>query len=265
MYFLKLCILFISDYLGTKKPNHKLLHKEQTSDQSNCTDLSTIPNNEYNNSINKTTVKIENEEENYQCSVCLKQLPTLFNLEKHKLMHTNNFPLKCPYCQKKFALLKYILVHENAVIEEKYKCIICYKILCSPTSFEKHKKYHQLVHKCNECDQNFLNNRTLKEHKLTKHYSSPTQKYNVNSIKKANKKMFTCLTCGKKSKDKAMLEKHELQHTQKFKCNECLLNFKNSLLLNSHINSTHTNNYLPKDIEPTVEIKNEIHHEIIIS
>jgi hypothetical protein len=108
----------------------------------------------------------------FTCNICRKEFKKLFNLKQHVRTHTNEKPLQCSQCDKRFN---------------------------DRSSMNKHvRTVHSAVrpHRCSVCDKCFPTNSHLADHQATH----------------TNQKKFHCLQCGKRFAFRSSLNKHHSSH-----------------------------------------------------
>ena len=131
-----------------------------------------------------------------------------------------------------------------------YKCSSCAKIVPTPNSLRLHMYYHRnKQYKCNICDQSFVYQSKLKQHKRRhiklKMYQcfhrGCNQKYRhpqdlTRHIKSHQKKSFECDFCDKKFAEKRLLERHLAVHQNinVYTCEKCGQGFKHNNQLYRH-------------------------------
>ena len=117
----------------------------------------------------------------HTCSVCGKGFKKAFNLKQHVRIHTNEKPLKCAHCEKRFN---------------------------DRSSMNKHvRTIHRDIrpHRCTTCDKLFTTNSHLLDHQATH----------------TRLKRFHCLECGKQFSFRGSLKKHALIHNRTKQTENC--------------------------------------------
>ena len=111
------------------------------------------------------------EESKRTCDVCGKVLVTVELLQRHKQnVHADTYDHKCDVCQKTFATLQRMRQHAQSHTGE-LDCPLCDKTFRWKHSLDEHIRAHKGIrpYKCDQCDADFVDNRSLKRHALKIH------------------------------------------------------------------------------------------------
>lgn len=104
------------------------------------------------------------------CHFCNKQFKKLFNLKQHIRTHTNERPLKCDHCEKRFNDRSSMNKHIRT-IHADFRPHIC-KTCGKSFSSTSHMMEHQVTHTnnkgfaCNLCEKKFAFRSSLNKHKV---------------------------------------------------------------------------------------------------
>ncbi|KAI4471598.1 transcriptional repressor ctcfl-related [Holotrichia oblita] len=144
-------------------------------------------------------VRTDMKELKYQCEVCKKSYPSLYNLQRHMPIHEKNTlfsksnlcewcgkhfrekttltnhikmhlgykPFKCSYCDKVFSRKGYVVLHERTHSGEKpYVCDHCGKRFNQPTPLKTHMRCHtgERPYSCHLCNDSFMSKSALNSH-----------------------------------------------------------------------------------------------------
>ncbi|XP_055870200.1 zinc finger protein 107-like [Biomphalaria glabrata] len=227
------------------------------------------------------------------CSTNLKNFSSVSNLKTRSLSHTGLRQFKCPLCQEHFTTLSQLNKHKLLHSEEKvtrkqtgqkkrrklvilkksqwkhkktYKCDLCQKHFVTLSRLKRHMLIHsgERPYKCKVCSKSFNQSSTLKSHQLIhgiyqKTYKSKTRRISSSTSSKLiqdqlvenptqQEKIFRHLGLGKSSKKPirstsqkkfssvSNLKTLSLLHTglRQFKCPLCQEHFTTLSQLNKH-------------------------------
>lgn len=133
----------------------------------------------------------------YSCSVCSKSFTRVYSLRYHMAKHNDIRRFLCPKCGKGFHTASGLRQHLLSHIEiNQFKCGFCHKTYKSKQS--------------------------LKEHFRVAHSS--------------NRKLFVCVTCGKRFTAKSTLMMHIKSHkgVKEFACSDCSKTYTRATYLRAH-------------------------------
>ena len=165
------------------------------------------------------------------CLECGKCFKSESHLKQHwKMFHETEFKHKCNLCGKSLKSARSLRLHLK-ISHEKIRifCDICNKDF-SLGHIDAHKKSHSdKIYKCDHCDTNFRNKRSIKSHIARFHSGNIRQK-------------FDCDLCNVKLSEKANLNRHKkLVHTDssQVSCEKCSKVFSSDDSLKRHIDHVH--------------------------
>lgn len=144
----------------------------------------------------------------YACSLCSKSFTRIYGLKYHMNKHTGTRKHLCPKCGKQFFTSDGLRVH-----------------------LLSHKNVAQF--KCGFCNKTYRSRQSLKEHFRVAHSS--------------NRKLFVCVTCGKRFTAKSTLLMHVKGHNgvKQFACPNCPKSYTRASYLRAH-SVVHTGQDRPK-------------------
>uniref|UniRef100_A0A914QBA2 C2H2-type domain-containing protein n=1 Tax=Panagrolaimus davidi TaxID=227884 RepID=A0A914QBA2_9BILA len=149
----------------------------------------------------------------------------------HRRQPTNDTPLICVLCQKKFSTSRLLKIHCRKHVKS-VKCAYCDVVMDCASAVSKHMK---IVHarirteKCPNCDQTFGLKTDLQKHIYAIHKTEP---------------QFSCRYCDKKFRWEKQLRGHEKTHSDDYTptpylCHKCPMKYKNGSSLSRHFISQH--------------------------
>lgn len=133
----------------------------------------------------------------YSCNICSKSFTRIYSLRYHIAKHDEFRRFLCPKCGKSFHTASGLRQHLLSHIEiNQFKCGFCHKT--------------------------YKSRQSLKEHFRVAHSS--------------NRKLFVCITCGKRFTAKSTLMMHIKSHKglKEFACSECPKTYTRASYLRAH-------------------------------
>ncbi|XP_055522450.1 zinc finger protein 62 homolog [Wyeomyia smithii] len=190
-----------------------------------------------------------------QCNICSKQFADTYILQTHMILHTGGEQgLMCLVCRKRFPassdLRKHYGVHTG---ERPHACRICFQGFSNLSDLEQHIEINHAAAKdygieCDECEQIFVSEQVLSQHKSTRHAKfscklgcgkafRSKEKLNVHEAKcTVNPKNPRCKVCSKVCLNAKGLKIHKKVHArERFNCETCNLSFVTQSALEKHI------------------------------
>ncbi|XP_060088343.1 zinc finger and BTB domain-containing protein 41 [Heteronotia binoei] len=194
--------------------------------------------------------------EGWKCDICSKSFTRRPHLEEHMILHTQNKPFKCTYCEEHFKSRFARLKHQEKFhlgpfpcdicgrqfndtgnlkrhIEcthggkRKWTCFICGKSVRERTTLKEHLRIHsgERPHLCSICGQSFRHGSSYRLHLRVHH----------------DDKRYECEECGKTFIRHDHLTKHKKIHSgeKAHQCEECGKCFGRRDHLTVHYKSVH--------------------------
>ncbi|XP_049602528.1 zinc finger and BTB domain-containing protein 41 [Syngnathus scovelli] len=194
--------------------------------------------------------------EGWKCPICLKSFTRRTHLQEHMILHTQDRPFKCAFCDEffrsRFARLKHQEKYHLGPFpceicgrnfndtgnrrrhvecthggKRKWTCFVCGKSVRERTTLREHMRIHsgEKPHICGVCGQTF------------RHKSS----YRLHLRMHRNDKRYECDECGKTFVRHDHLTKHQKTHSgeKAHQCEECGKCFRRQDHLAIHYRSVH--------------------------
>jgi len=102
------------------------------------------------------------------CGMCGKDFKKAFNLKQHIRTHTNEKPLKCAHCEKRFNDRSSMNKHVRTVHTDvrPHRCLVCGKCFTTNSHLTDHQTTHtqQKRFHCFQCGKRFAFRSSLKKH-----------------------------------------------------------------------------------------------------
>ncbi|XP_063282158.1 zinc finger and BTB domain-containing protein 41 [Pelobates fuscus] len=194
--------------------------------------------------------------EGWKCDICNKSFTRRPHLKEHMILHTQDKPFKCTYCDEKFkSRFKRLKHHEKFHLgpfpcdicgrqfndsgnlkrhidythggKRKWTCFICGKSVRERTTLKEHLRIHsgEKPHLCSICGQSFRHGSSYRLHLRVHH----------------DDKRYECDECGKTFIRHDHLTKHKKIHSgeKAHQCEECGKCFGRRDHLTVHYKSVH--------------------------
>uniref|UniRef100_A0A7N6A339 Zinc finger and BTB domain-containing protein 41 n=1 Tax=Anabas testudineus TaxID=64144 RepID=A0A7N6A339_ANATE len=200
--------------------------------------------------------KRKRKSEGWKCTICLKTFTRRPHLQEHMILHTQDRPFKCSYCDEYFKSRFARLKHQEKFhlgpfpceicgrqfndtgnrkrhIEcthggkKKWTCCVCGKSVRERTTLREHLRIHsgEKPHLCSICGQSFRHGSSYRLHLRVHH----------------DDKRYECDECGKTFIRHDHLTKHQKIHSgeKAHQCEECGKCFRRNDHLTVHYKSVH--------------------------
>ncbi|XP_056149228.1 zinc finger and BTB domain-containing protein 41 [Lampris incognitus] len=194
--------------------------------------------------------------EGWKCAICLKTFTRRPHLEEHMILHTQDRPFKCTFCDEyfksRFARLKHQEKYHLGPFpceicgrqfndtgnrkrhiecthggKRKWTCFVCGKSVRERTTLREHLRIHsgEKPHLCSICGQSFRHGSSYRLHLRVHH----------------DDKRYECDQCGKTFIRHDHLTKHQKIHSgeKAHQCEECGKCFRRHDHLTVHYKSVH--------------------------
>ncbi|KAM6990643.1 zinc finger and BTB domain-containing protein 41 [Tautogolabrus adspersus] len=206
--------------------------------------------------IQEFLTKRKRKSEGWKCAICLKTFSRRPHLQEHMILHTQDRPFKCSYCDEYFKSRFARLKHQEKFHlgpfpceicgrqfndtgnrkrhmecthggKRKWTCFICGKSVRERTTLKEHMRIHsgEKPHLCSICGQSFRHGSSYRLHLRVHH----------------DDKRYECDECGKTFIRHDHLTKHQKIHSgeKAHQCEECGKCFRRHDHLTVHYKSIH--------------------------
>ncbi|XP_020795141.1 zinc finger and BTB domain-containing protein 41 isoform X2 [Boleophthalmus pectinirostris] len=200
--------------------------------------------------------KKKKRSEGWKCAICQKTFTRRPHLQEHMILHSQELPFKCTFCDQyfksRFARLKH---QEKSHLgpfpceicgrqfndsgnkrrhiecthggKRKWTCFVCGKSVRERTTLREHMRIHsgEKPHLCSVCGQSFRHGSSYRLHLRVHH----------------NDKRYECIQCGKTFIRHDHLSKHQKIHSgeKAHQCEECGKCFRRHDHLTVHYKTVH--------------------------
>ncbi|XP_065206127.1 zinc finger protein 62 homolog [Planococcus citri] len=229
----------------------------------------------YPESLRRHLKTVHSDERPFKCHQCTSSFNRNHNLTIHikvvhqrqKVYEKKHVPRLCDYCGKVLLSARSLEEHISSIHTKKalYECDKCHSTFYRKLTYDKHRasnecdsanpqkcnapKPEESFHKfCEHCGLEFKKEHFYKKHKLkhNSNFTCPVCSVNFaegTSLKEhvesqhPEMKPFKCDQCGKKFKNKPLLNCHLIIHTgeKRYQCPHCSLKFLKKKYLSTHI------------------------------
>ncbi|XP_039998936.1 zinc finger and BTB domain-containing protein 41 isoform X2 [Xiphias gladius] len=206
--------------------------------------------------IQEFLTKRKRKSEGWKCAICLKTFTRRPHLQEHMILHTQDRPFKCSFCDEyfksRFARLKHQEKYHLGPFpceicgrqfndtgnrkrhiecthggKRKWTCFVCGKSVRERTTLREHLRIHsgEKPHLCSICGQSFRHGSSYRLHLRVHH----------------DDKRYECDECGKTFIRHDHLTKHQKIHSgeKAHQCEECGKCFRRHDHLTVHYKSVH--------------------------
>lgn len=206
--------------------------------------------------IQEFLTKRKRKSEGWKCAICLKTFTRRPHLQEHMILHTQDRPFKCSFCDEyfksRFARLKHQEKYHLGPFpceicgrqfndtgnrkrhiecthggKRKWTCFVCGKSVRERTTLREHLRIHsgEKPHLCSICGQSFRHGSSYRLHLRVHH----------------DDKRYECVECGKTFIRHDHLTKHQKIHSgeKAHQCEECGKCFRRHDHLTVHYKSIH--------------------------
>ncbi|XP_037620421.1 zinc finger protein 567-like isoform X1 [Sebastes umbrosus] len=184
-------------------------------------------------------LKKPKEKMEYHCSVCGKEFPHAYKLERHGLIHTGEKPYCCSICGRGFNQKGNLKTHFKVHLGRKGA--VDFDDEVNPIASELSEYLKTLPGesrirsslRCLECGEECENHAALQAHHITTHTETAGES---DAVEQSASQLLICRRCGIKFNDKEKLEEHMKTHikAKPYSCPDCGKRFINESYIQIH-------------------------------
>eukprot|EP00066_Takifugu_rubripes_P021910 XP_011611176.1 PREDICTED: zinc finger protein 845-like [Takifugu rubripes] len=184
-------------------------------------------------------LKKPKEKIRYHCSVCSKEFPHAYKLERHELIHTGEKPYSCSICGRRFNQKGNLKTHYKVHFGHKGGVDIAREFKPDESHLSEYlkslpgeSKIKSTLH-CLECGKKCESQSALQAHHVTTH-TKKTGEAEAAECRSAS--LVFCRRCGAQFTDKEKLEEHMKTHIKekRYSCPDCGKKFINESYIQVH-------------------------------
>ena len=218
--------------------------------RSSCSQQEAKLNIDKNSTTKKQVIRMSKRNV-LHCEVCHKVFTSLGNLQKHRLIHSNERPYTCPVCGRGFVqksnMKSHIKIHSD---EKHHVCSNCGKSFCRRTELRRHERFHsnESPYVCSVCNKAFKSVGNLKRHQMCHTGEKPykcsvcgkdfnrVENLKTHMRRHTGEKPFQCTLCGNCFTENAHLRIHMRRHSgeKPYTCRLCTKSFVDITTLRVH-------------------------------
>ncbi|XP_069545536.1 zinc finger protein 721-like [Brachyistius frenatus] len=184
--------------------------------------------------LKKPKEKIE-----YHCSVCGKEFPHAYKLERHELIHTGDKPYCCSICGRGFNQKGNLKTHYKVHLGRKGA--VDFDDEVNPIASELSEYLKSLPGesrirsslRCLECGRDCESQSALQAHHITTHTETTAE---PDAVEHSASQLLFCRRCGTQFNEKEKLEEHMKTHIKEkpYSCPDCGKKFINESYIQIH-------------------------------